>query len=309
MRRGGQANRIGAKDQGRADASDPGDATTSNRRVQLVDFRAQVTAPADILAGLDLAYPPDHERQAAGNPLIGSRLEVRRLGQGHGPYRIVRDESIRWETDDAGDLVGPLDWAIIDTALEDLAGRYVTFHGGAVARGGGAILLPACSGSGKTTLVAGLVAAGYQYLSDEVGVFEPTTRTLRAFPRALSLKEGSLPILTPLFPALMAAPRFTRFGREKVVYLAPPADSWTEAPVPVRAVVIPSYEAGAPTSLQPISRSVALQTLLEQSFSAHQQGARALTACVDLLRGADCYHLRIGGLSDAVALLSSRFRA
>ena len=64
-------------------------------------------------------------------------------------------------------------------------------HAGAVVTpSGSGVLLPAASGSGKTSLVAGLVRAGWGYLSDEVGAIDPVTRRLCPYPKVLSIKPG-----------------------------------------------------------------------------------------------------------------------
>ena len=52
------------------------------------------------------------------------------------------------------------------TNMTDVSRR--DFPAGSVACRGRGLILPAPSGGGKTTLVAGLVAAGFDYLSDEV---------------------------------------------------------------------------------------------------------------------------------------------
>ena len=57
------------------------------------------------------------------------------------------------------------------------------------------VLLPGPPDSGKTTLTAGLVRAGFRYLTDEAAFVDPTTRILRPFPRPLWMELGTVEII------------------------------------------------------------------------------------------------------------------
>ena len=64
----------------------------------------------------------------------------------------------------------------------------VFVHAGAVAHGGGAIVIPGNSFSGKSTLVAALVRAGATYYSDEYAVFDEEG-LVHPYPKRLSLRR------------------------------------------------------------------------------------------------------------------------
>jgi hypothetical protein len=79
-------------------------------------------------------------------------------------------------------------------------------HGGAVAFGGEAVLLPGRSGSGKSTLVAALAASGGEYLADEL-VAVRSAACVSGYPKAITLKPGAwaaLPFDRPNRSAAMA---------------------------------------------------------------------------------------------------------
>ena len=188
--------------------------------------------------------------------------------------------------------------------MDDIGGRYILLHGGAVARNGRALVMPAASGSGKSTLTAGLVAAGFGLASDEIAAIDPDDGLLRPFARALCVKQGSRPVLATRYPILSTAPPRYRLSGEPVWYLMPDAGGWIGAPTPVRFVVLPRYVAGAPTELTPLARSTALPRLLEQSFSLRNHGARGIGIVTALLQAADCYALTVGSLDAAIELLT-----
>src|SRR5689334_21394421 len=100
-------------------------------------------------------------------------------------------------------------------------------HAGAVARDGCAIGFPAPSGSGKTTLIAGLIARGFTYVSDDLVAVAAADGRVAPWPMPLSIKAGSWPLLEPLHPQLAEAPAILAGGR-KARLLAPPDAPWRE---------------------------------------------------------------------------------
>ncbi len=180
---------------------------------------------------------------------------------------------------------------------------HLLVHAGVVAREGEAILLPADSGSGKTTLVAGLVRAGFDYLSDEIAAIDPTTLEVAPFPLSLSVKPGSMDLLADVLPDLSDdVGRFLE-GRMPVR----PDDIRPEAVGPVsrvRYVISPRYEAGSRTTLEPCSRGQGLADLGRNVFNFPSFGSRGLYVLADVVREADCYRLRVGDLDEAVDVIS-----
>ena len=197
-----------------------------------------------------------------------------------------------------------LEWSIASVAVEVLGEGYLLLHAGVVARDGRAIMLPGGSGSGKSTLTAALAAGGFLLGSDEVAVLDPVTLEVLPFVRSICVKEGSRGPLAGAYPSLLTDAPHHRFGGEEVWYIRPPApDAWLAAPLPVGAVVVPRYEAGAETRLEPLPRSAALQVLLQQSFSVPKHGSFGVGTLTDLLQEAGCYRLTFSQLDAAVRLL------
>jgi hypothetical protein len=183
------------------------------------------------------------------------------------------------------------------------AGYGVMCHAGGVERDGIAVVLPADPESGKTTLTAGLVRAGFAYLTDEAVAFVDGTSTIEPFPKPLSIDAGS----HHLFPELEPAPAP---GDD-----AAPSDQWQVPPDAIRAravggrcrarfIVFPKYEAEVATELTPLSRASALVELATNTFDFRDHPRRSLEVLGDVVRGAQCFRMAVGNLDDACALIA-----
>ncbi len=112
-------------------------------------------------------------------------------------------------------------------------------HGSIMAWGGGAIALPAPSGHGKSTLAAFLAARGWTYFGDDSTAIDLSMRAL-PLPTAISVKAGSLEVLQGLYPGLASLPEHA-YGAKRVRYLAVDRSAAAIAPLPVAALVFPTY--------------------------------------------------------------------
>jgi len=192
-------------------------------------------------------------------------------------------------------------WHITHEAIEGLDAGLVGLHAGAVtAPGGGAVVLPAPSGSGKTTLTAGLVAAGWGYLTDELAILDPSGVTVSPFARPLCMSCPAIALIPGLgerLPSELDSP-----GCEKLQVRPDdlrPGALGQEAPV--RAVVFPRYRPGAETVLQPMGRVETLVALLPNTFKLDRIGHAGLDTLAGLSRVAPGYQLVSGDLGEAVA--------
>jgi hypothetical protein len=140
-------------------------------------------------------------------------------------------------------------------------------HGAAIATPEGAWLLCGSSGSGKSTLVAALVAAGYPLIADDILPLAEEPRGVWPVPFALSVKQGSWPVLAGRFPELEHARTFTA-GERQVRYLwpRPGAVVPVDRPIPVAGILFPHYEPGTAVEVQ-LLRPLQALALLAQSGS------------------------------------------
>ena len=191
------------------------------------------------------------------------------------------------------DLFSHLNVDTVD-ATQDL----VLVHAGAVVTPSGVgVLLPAPSGSGKTTLVAGLIRAGFGYLSDEAAVLDPETGTLHPYPVHLSLKGTS----RERFPEGRPDPNHAGFAG--VAWHVDPESIRPEAvaaPCEVGFVIAHRYEVGADIQIEPLTPAEACVELARNLMLGRRDAPRSLDLLARLCRASRCYRLIHGDLDAAV---------
>jgi hypothetical protein len=204
-----------------------------------------------------------------------------------------------------GNAFSHLVWHLMNQAVADVRHVLVVHAGVVVDPAGSAVLLPAPSGGGKTTLTAGLVRAGFSYLSDEMAAVDPETRRVLPVPRSLFLKPGSLEALDMPEPAVSAAARRLIDGAFPVT----PDDlrpGSLGSPAPVATVVAPTYRLGSETRLDPVSRAAGLVDLAGHAFNLQAFGGSAGVRLLgEVVRPARCYRLAVGRLDEAVAAVTA----
>lgn len=214
------------------------------------------------------------------------------------PFSLYVDDSLLQEVESAASMV---DFVLADVTIQAVERMedHVALHAAAAAWDRRGIIFPGQPDAGKTTLVAGLTQVGFAYLSDEAALIDPRTGLLHPFPRALAMDSQSLDAIPGLRGKL--PPDHDQFMRLR--YHVAPDDLRAGAvgrPCRVQYVIAPKYEAGAQTSLEPMSRAEALMMLAENSFNFVRFGVQAVESLRETLDSVKCYRLRIGGLEDAM---------
>lgn len=191
----------------------------------------------------------------------------------------------------AGEAV---DWLVWDcTRLAVAATPHLLLHAGAVAGRRGAVVLPGPSGAGKSTLVGALVRGGYDYLTDELVALDGGARAL-PFPRGLGLDARARRLLG---------------GLDHVPTPHVPPDALRPAAVsgarPVVAVVVPRYEPGGRSLLQPLPVDRAVLALATAAVNLPAHGTGGLRSLATLASRCPCYELQVGDVATALAALAS----
>jgi uncharacterized protein (UPF0276 family) len=221
-----------------------------------------------------------------------------------GGWTVVAGESLAADVGDDG--VVPAVKQLVRQMAVDRHPFLMTVHAGVVSFPGGCLLLPAAAGSGKTTLTAALVHSGATYFSDEIAPLEPQTLAVSPVPLSLTVKDGALAALRPLFPAVDLLVTHAREDHMTVRYLPPPPESMPDpdARGTVKWIVFPRYEPGATTVLRAIDRPAALRRLLAESFVDRRRLDRGnVESLVQWMRDVDCFELPLSTLAAAVAEL------
>ena len=181
--------------------------------------------------------------------------------------------------------------------------RFVALlHAAAVAPAGGPVVVIAGdSGSGKSTLCASLVSAGLRYLADDIVPLDAERTWAWPVPLAISVKQGSWPVLESRFPRLVEAP-VGRVGNVAVRYLWPRERVVAVASggMPVGVVVFPRYQSGAVLSVSAVAASETL-SILGNTGSILPKSADALGVFLGWLDRVPAFQLTYGCLDDAIA--------
>jgi hypothetical protein len=187
-------------------------------------------------------------------------------------------------------------WHVNQEAVRATVGSHVVLHAAGAERDGVTVLLPAAMEAGKTTTVAGLLRAGFRYLTDEAVALDPDTLAALPFHKPLSIDAGSWEVLADLRPD----------DPERVLaqwQVAPTSVAPLCSDVVPRVIVAPQYVAGASTELLPITRGAMLAHLAGCCFAFADQPRRNLDVLARLVAAADCRRLVVGDLDRAVDLI------
>lgn len=213
-------------------------------------------------------------------------------------YRLLLGDEQLISSRSADDVLTQLLYQIL-TRVREQNEEFLLIHAGSVVtpRGEG-VVLPADAGSGKTTLVAGLIRAGFGFLSDEIGVIDHGAGVLRPYPRALNFKEGAEAIFPDLVGRDNGSPfpgnvGYLRAEKIRTDALADPAE--------VRFVIAPRYQEGAATRVTALSPGATVKELWTHTMNLSAHGVGALTILADVARGAKGYRLISGDLQEAVS--------
>lgn len=193
-------------------------------------------------------------------------------------------------------------WDLNRRAIASVEDRIV-LHAAAASRGGRALLLPGGPDAGKTTTVAGLVRAGFDYLTDEAALIDPEALEMHPYPRPLSLSGRS--------ERMVLGARGSGRRRGANVHVVP--DDLRPRAIgrrcAVDTIVFPRYVEDAETSIERLPRAEALEGLVRAAFNLPAWGPKGFEALGELVRRAACFTLTIGDLPTAVRSIESVVRA
>jgi hypothetical protein len=239
-----------------------------------------------VLAGLERMYSA--MVAPAATHAVGE-FEVSRNG---GPYQVRGHPEGTFEEGALADLLNRLRFSVI-RVLVQARPDLLWFHAGVAASGNRAILLPGAPGRGKSTLVTALCARGWTYLSDEVAPLNPTSSRVVPFPLTPRRREP---------PGEEMPADWLRARKKAEVVLTP--ESLCPLPVPVGALVFPSYSTGAPAELSLCPPAQAVVEFLRHcwNFASHRKAAVRYLS--DLVGRVPAFRLSFSDREPAVELLT-----
>ncbi len=224
-------------------------------------------------------------------------------------YLIKNQENAcKWKMAHASKLKGALLLDVINvmhnTSEESWMG---VIHASSVCYKNSAVMFPAQPGAGKSTLAALLMAHGCRLVSDDLTPVSLENQHLYPFPGAISVKQGSMPLLKSYFPDLESATEVLNPSKgEKVSYLAPPDPlPFPEGGYAVSAIVFVQYDGESDCELERVKNLDVINDFLTESWLAHN--GRAADQFIDWYLRTPCYKLRYGNHKKAVESIQKLF--
>ena len=180
-------------------------------------------------------------------------------------------------------------------------------HASSVCKGKQSVMFPAQPGAGKSTMAALLMAHGCKLVSDDYTPVALENQEIYPFPGAISVKQGSMPLLKSYFPELESAVEVLNPSNgEKVSYLAPSGPLLLkEGGYPVSAIVFVRYDEESDCELERVNNLEVINDFLNESWLAHK--AQAAEQFMDWYLRTPCYKLRYGNHKKAVESIQKLF--
>lgn len=269
-------------------------------------FAARVRSPlAQVAEGIGLMY--------ADYPV--------ETGEGFADFHINLDHGRRWprpqvrfdhdgtapfEPLPAAQAYPMFEW-VLNWCVSSRAHRYLVIHAAVLERaGGGALVMPAPPGSGKSTLCAALAARGWRLLSDELAILDPADGLLLPLPRPISLKNGSIGVISRFAPQAVISRPVADTGKGTVAHVRAPRPSVLRAGERAAPawIVFPRYCAGAATSLAPLAPARAFMRVAENAFNYSLLGARGFHALAHMADQCAAFEFNYSDLDDALAVFA-----
>lgn len=273
-----------------------------------VCIRSELDAVLEDFAALYRGYPS--ERINGETPLHVGVHQVKRSSLRGARYLIVG------EGDEIGgerrreEVVPFLEWGI-NWCLISTRADFLQLHAATMAYGGKGVILAAGSGCGKSTLVAGLMARGWTYLSDEFALINPDTLNAHAFPKAVCIKAGAFGLVRELGLPFAGRRYYVKGLKGRVGYVNPRevGSGTVGSQTRIRLVIFPKYTPHRQPRLNRVARAKAVFALAGSALNRNAFADQGVSVLSRVVREADCFGIDSGSLDRTCDLLESLIEA
>ena len=165
--------------------------------------------------------------------------------------------------------------------------RHLLLHAATVERDRRALILTGLSGSGKSTLAALLGERGWRLMGDEFALLDLQSGLLQPFPRAVSLKNESVPEVEQMVGTGRMGPLLVGTPKGSIRHLRPQADAVARMlePATPAAILFPRFGRDRPAAIRPVGPAEVFVRLTQASTNYVALGEPAFSALTRLVAG------------------------
>lgn len=180
----------------------------------------------------------------------------------------------------------------------DIHPDLIWLHAGSATSDSGALVLPGSWGRGKSSLILELVRRGWSFMSDDVVPLDPFSGVVLPFPATPHVRNKTDKELSR-----------DRLGEIEKSVVPLDADTVADGPVPLSMIVMPHYEKGAETELQPLRPAEAVGELLENCLSFAKNEDATIRQLCTLVETLPVFRIRFDDFAEATDVLIGAYRA
>ena len=160
---------------------------------------------------------------------------------------------------------------------------WLLLHAATVEKDGRALILTGESGAGKSTLAALLGERGWRLMGDEFALLGLEDGRLRAFPRAVSLKNGAIRVMEREVEAERFGPRLEGTPKGEIRHLRPNARALDAMDEPAQPALILFPRFGEAAAARPVGQAEIFMRLTQASTNYVALGAAGFEALTRLV--------------------------
>ena len=186
--------------------------------------------------------------------------------------------------------------------------RFLLLHAATVEREGRALILTGESGAGKSTLSALLGESGWRLMGDEFALLDCEEGLLYPFPRAISLKNGSIAVMERIAGPRRFGPVLEGTPKGTIRHLKPRADAVARMVEPARPALILFPRFGAERAIRSVGAAEAFVRLTQASTNYVTLGRRGFDALSGLVAGCPGLAIDYPDTDTALSLVEELWR-
>jgi HprK-related kinase A len=186
--------------------------------------------------------------------------------------------------------------------------RFLLLHAATVEREGKAVILTGESGAGKSTLAALLGERGWRLMGDEFALLDCESGMLHPFPRAISLKNGSIEVMRKVAGEGRFGPVLEGTPKGTIRHLRPRADAVARMAEPARPALILFPRFGSERAMRPVGQSEVFVRLTQASTNYVALASRGFEALSHLVGACPAMAIDYPDTDTAISLVEELFR-